>query len=71
MSLDTYEMLRTVAAEIRSSSSSGKDALERAHKGAMFLLHEVHESKDIVYGDKATIANALRQYADTLDKKVK
>ncbi|MGL6529344.1 hypothetical protein ACSZM9_09635 [Aeromonas hydrophila] len=42
-----------------------------AHKGAMFLLHEVHESKDIVYGDKATIANALRQYADTLDKKVK
>ncbi|MGL6539432.1 hypothetical protein ACSZNU_21570 [Aeromonas hydrophila] len=55
MSLDTYEMLRAVAAEIRSSSSSGKDALERAHKGAMFLLHEVHESKDIVYGDKATM----------------
>ncbi|WP_323899022.1 hypothetical protein [Aeromonas hydrophila] len=42
-----------------------------AHKGTIFLLHEVHESKDIVYGDKATIASALRQCADTLDKKVK
>lgn len=54
-----------------SFPSSDKDALEMAHKGTIFLLHEVHESKDIVYGDKATIVSALRQYADTLDKKVK
>ncbi|WP_368212474.1 hypothetical protein [Aeromonas sp. s10] len=71
MNLNTYDKLREVAASIRERASTGQNAMEMAHKGAMFLLHEVHESNGIIYGDKASIAKALRQYADTLDADAK
>ena len=71
MNINSYDKLREIATDIRERAGSGQSAMEMAHKGAMFLLHEVHESKGIVYGDKASIAKALRQYADELDADVK